>query len=421
MRSVMTIDQKGKVQDVMGQGQSHLNSADVLALNSRVELIRALVPIALEAVAEVLDQEVVHLAGRRYDRSGGQEGVCRWGHQQGSVYLGQQKVPIAVPRVRDLRARKEVPLDSYRQLQTAGPVEEGALRRVLKGLSCRDYGSCIESVPQAFGISPSSVSRRFIRASARQLKALTERDLSGYDLVAVLLDGKTFGDDEMVIALGVTLKGQKVILGFVQTGTENEAVCTAFLRSLVDRGLKREQGLLAVMDGSKGLRKAVQGVFGGHAEVQRCQWHKRENVVGYLPKGRQGEFRRKLQAAYEKPTYEQAKAALRKVKAELIVINQSAVTSLEEGLEETLTLHRLGVFKALGRSLKTTNGIENLNSLIERRTGKVRCWRNSDQKQRWLATALLEIEPRLRRIVGCRSLPQLRSALKAALMAQEAA
>jgi transposase-like protein len=282
----------------------------------------------------------------------------------------------------------------------------------LRGLSCRAYAECAEAVPAAFGLSPSTISRRFIRASARQLRTLCERRLDAYDFVALLLDGKTFADDAMVIALGITLTGEKVLLGFVQTGTENERVCAAFLRALLERGLRAESGLLCIIDGAKGLRKALQVVFGGQALVQRCQWHKRENVVGYLPTAQQAAWRRKLQAAYEQPRYPEAKAALHRLRQELRLVNASAVTSLDEGLEETLTLHRLGLFEALGRSLKTTNCLESIMAQVGQRTDKIDHWRTSDQKQRWVATALLDIEPRLRRIKGYRHLPLLRAALQ---------
>ena len=267
---------------------------------------------------------------------------------------------------------------------------------MLKGLSCRDYEGCAEAAPEAFGLSPSTVSRRFIRASARKLKELCERPLQGYDFVGLVLDGKRFEDDLMVIALGITVQGEKVVLGFVQTGTENERALTAFLRELVERGLRSEAGLLCVIDGSKGLRAAIRRVFEAHAVVQRCQWHKREGVLSHLPKGRQGRIGRKLQAAYDEPTYEGAKGALGRLRKELELLNRSAVKSLDEGLEETLTLHRLGVFPILGRSLKTTNCLESIMSLIAQRTDRVDHWRNSDQKQRWVATALLDIEPRQR-------------------------
>ena len=326
--------------------------------------------------------------------------------------MADHKVGIEVPRVRDRGRDQEVPLATYQMLREPRRAEEAALRKVLKGLSCRDYEASVEPVAETFGLKASSLSRRFKRASARKLSELMERDLGIYDIVAIFLDGKTFGQDEMVIAMGVTLQGQKVILGFVQTATENEAVCSAFLRGLVERGLKVDPGLLCIIDGAKGLRKAVDKAFGDKAVVQRCQWHKRENVVRYLPTGEQATFRRKLQAAYEQPTYAKAKAALSRVRSELTRLNASAVNSLDEGLEETLTLHRLGLFKELGRSFKTTNCLENLNALVGQRTDKVDYWRNSDQKQRWLATTLLDIEPRLRLVCGYKQMIRLRTALQ---------
>ena len=410
MRSIVRVAGASKSQRV-----SAANSAVAQGPEARVELIQALIPLGLEAVNEVLQQEVTVLAGQRYRRGDGQGACARWGSQRGSVYLSDQKLAVRVPRVRDLAAGREVPLSSYQALQQPRRAEEAALRKVLKGLSCREYEACVEPLAETFGLSGSSISRRFKRASARKLAELSERDLSGYDLVAIFLDGKTFGDDAMVTALGVTLEGQKVVLGFVQTATENESVCAAFLRGLVERGLKYEQGLLCVIDGAKGLRKAVEKVFGQHAAVQRCQWHKRENVVRYLPALQQATFRRKLQAAYEQPTYVGARKALQRVRSELTQINASAVNSLDEGFEETLTLHRLGVFKDLGRSFKTTNCLENLNALVGRRTDKVDYWKNAEQKHRWLATTLLDIEPRLRKVCGHRQLLRLRAALQTQL------
>ena len=380
--------------------------------DTRVEMIQMLIPLGLKAVGDLLREEVIALAGARYERGGGLPGHVRWGSQRGSVYLTDQKVSVSVPRVRDALRGQEVPLSTYAGLRDARQANDLALRKVLKGLSCRDYESCVDPVAETFGLSPSSLSQRFKRASAKKLAELGERDLSSYDLVGLLLDGKTFGDDQMVIALGVTLQGQKVVLGFVQTATENELVCTQFLRGLVQRGLNVNQGVLCVIDGSKGLRQAVDKVLGHKAAVQRCQWHKRENVLRYLPVGRQAEFRRKLQNAYDRPTYDKAKSSLKKVRTELGLVNQSAVASLDEGFEETLTLHRLGLFEELGRSLKTTNCIENLNALIAQRTDKIDCWRNSEQKHRWLATAVLEIEPRLRKVCGYRHLSRLRAALR---------
>ena len=410
MPSVVHIDGKGKVHDVQPTGSQM--PAEIGEVDAKVALIQALIPLGLAAVQEVLAAEVTHLAGPKWSRSGGHPGVVRWTKEPRSVYLLDQKLPITHQRVRDLRQNAEVPVPAYEALQTPRAADAGLFRKVLLGLSCRNYAACAEAVPEAFGLSPSSVSRRFIRASAKQLATLQERRLDGYDVVALILDGKTCAADEIVIALGITLTGEKVLLGFVQTATENERVCAAFLRELVERGLRSAQGLLCVIDGAKGLRKALATVFGGQAVVQRCQWHKRENVLDYLPPAQRPAWRRKLQAAYERPTAAAARAALGRVRQELKAVNESAVKSLDEGFEETLTLHRLDLFPQLGVSLKTTNCLESVNAQVARCIGRVTAWRTADQKHRWVAAALLDIEPRLRRIKGYRALPLLRAALR---------
>ena len=286
----------------------------------------------------------------------------------------------------------ESKLESYERLRgSAGEVDEGLFREVLLGISCRDYEAAVEAVPGAIGLSKSTVSREFKKATAAKLKEFQERDLSGYDLVALVLDGKRFADDEMVVALGVTMQGDKVFLGFVQTDTENAVVIRSFLR---------------------GLRSGVLAVFKGQVLIQRCQWHKRENVISYLPRAEQKSWRQRLQRAYQRPTYKEAVQDLKALRQDLAEVNQSAVASLDEGFEETLTLHRLGVFPLVGRSLKTTNAIESVNALAEQRCGRVDHWKNSGQKHRWLATTLLEIEPRLRRLLGYRHLPLLRVAIQ---------
>ena len=340
-------------------------------------MIQALIPLGLEAVHETLQHAVEQLAGPRYQRGPADRRFYRWGSEQGSVYLADQKVPVQVPRVRDRHADREVRLAAYEQLRAPRGGDAQLLGRILRGIGCRNYEATSALVPKVFGLSASTVSRRFIRASAAKLQALMERDLSGHDLVALFLDGRSFGDDEMVIAIGVTLAGTKVVLGMVQTASENTKVCRQFLKSLVDRGLAFEQGLLCVLDGAKGFHGAVREVFGCSAVIQRCRWHKRENVLAYLPESRRPAMRRKLQAAYEQPTYDKARVALKRVRSELALMNQSAAGSLDG-----------------------------------RRTDHVDRYRNSEQKQRWVGTALLEIEPRLRRVRGMKHLPALRAALQ---------
>ena len=236
--------------------------------------------------------------------------------------------------------------------------------------------------------------------------------MADYDLVALFIDGKTFKDQEMIIALGVTMDGHKIPLGFIQAATENERVCRQFIDSLIHRGLQYQQGLLCLIDGSKGLYSAITKALDGYVAIQRCQWHKRGNVISYLPKGEQEEVKKALQDAYDLETYPEAKATLNALKPSLALMNESALKSLEEGLEETLTLHRLGLIPQLKLSFRTTNCIESLNSMVAQLTKNVKRWKNSNQRYRWLGTALLDIEPRLRRIKGFRFLPMLRLALR---------
>lgn len=412
MKKILQIDGKSKVRKAKAVEVMKLKEYGALEVDSRVALIQELIPIGLMHIADELRREVEELAGERYKR-GGIAGYDRWGEQEGSVYILDQKIPIKVSRVRDTINNREVSLSTYKKLQQpAGKAEDKLLKKVLYGLSCRDYRECSEAIPEALSLSPSTVSRRYIRASNKKLKELTDRRLSQYDFVSVVMDGKAFGDDGMIIALGGTAEGRKVMLGIIQSSTENHKVCKDFLLKLIDRGLKYDKGLLCVIDGAKGIRKAINEVFGIYGIVQRCQWHKRENIAAYLPKHLIEEFRKKLQDAYGKEDYKKAKAALQAIKTELRLINESAVNSLEEGFEETLTIQRLGMHRELMRSFKTTNMIESVMALVGQRTDKVDYWKNSNQKQRWVATSLLSIEQRLNRVKGYRHLIELRNALQ---------
>ena len=412
MSSMQRVGGRGKKSRRLGKVEV-VERADYegLELDTKVELILGLIPLGLMHVEQVLAEEVRQLAGDKHARKSEAQVGRRHGANPGSVRLAGQRVAIRVPRVRGDRG--EIALRSYQALHGgAGEVDEVLLRRVLFGISCRNYERAAEAIPGAIGLSSSSVSREFVKASAAQLRAFQERELSGEDYVALFLDGKTFADATMVIALGVTLEGDKRFLGFVETDTENGKVLSAFLRSLLGRGLDISRGILVIIDGGKGLRAAVRQVFSSRALVQRCQWHKRENVVSHLPKREQTSWRRRLGRAMNRPTLAEARSALDELHAELDEINQSAAASLREGLNEVLTLHRLGVFALLGRSFKTTNCLENVNALVEERCGKVDCWKNSSQRQRWLATALVDIEPRLRRVMGYRHLAALREAVQ---------
>ena len=419
MSSILRSVRKRKKNRKLGEVEIvHREEYGDLDLDAKVELIRSLVPLGLMHVHELLDQEVTALAGERYARKEASLRGRRHGSNPGTIGLAGQRVPIRVPRVRSIGGG-EIPLRSYDALHGDREANELLLKRVLYGISCRNYEAAAASVPGAIGLSGSTVSRGFVQASAVKLRELQERDLSGEDVVALFLDGKTFAEATMVVALGITMSGEKRFLGFVETDTENEKVLTLLLRSLLERGLEISQGLLVILDGGKGLRTAVRKAFRGRALVQRCQWHKRENVVSYLSKGEQAPWRKRLQRAYNRPNYEEARAELQKLHGELEDRNQSAAASLAEGFEETLTLHRLGVYGVLGRSLKTTNCLESVNALVEERCAKVDHWKNSSQRHRWLATSLLEIEPRLRKLMGYRHLSKLREALKQELKIED--
>jgi transposase-like protein len=400
------------------ENEGKCNGASADEMDSRAVMIQMLIPIDLEAVNAELQAEVARLAGKRHGQDKG--AVKRWGHNPGSVCLEGQKVSMLVPRVRDVLAGKEIPLKSYAALRNTGIIEANALGQVLNGLSQRKYEKVARVMPATFGIKRSSVSRRFIRATAKKLRQLLERDLRGEDIVGIFIDGKRFAEHGVIIALGITVEGNKIVLGFIESGTENGKVCGDFINGLVERGLKTDDGILFVVDGSKGLQKGIEDTLGDRAFVQRCQWHKRENVLSYLDKKHHDHFRTKLQQAYGEPDYDKAKIRLAAVRKELSLLNESAAASFDEGFEKTLTLHKLGMFEKLGRSFKTTNCLESVNGQLELYTGRVCRWQNSNMRQRWVAAALLEIEPRLRKVNGHQHLKELREIMRAKLAKENA-
>jgi putative transposase len=295
------------------------------------------------------------------------------------------------------------------------PFDDGGsvLLKLLHGLSTHKYHESSSLSAEAFGISASSLSKQFKQASAEKLKQLQTRSLSEYEIVAIFVDAKRYAKDGIAVALGITHTGEKLILGIEQIASENCRAIEQWVDHWLERGLKFEEGVLFIIDGSKGIQKAIRNKCGHYALIQRCQWHKRENVLAYLDKPKQAVFRRRLQEAYGKTTHKGAKAALMRLHEELEVINVSAANSLLEGLEETLTIHRLGLATELGRSLSTTNCIESVMSLMGSYTDKVDRWHNSRQLLRWTGTALMDTEPRLRKIRGFRYLSVLRFKLRA--------
>ena len=375
----------------------------------KLSVIQELIPLGLKAVAEELQKEVKSLAGEKHSRVGNN---ARWGRQDGSVYLREQKFPIRIPRVRDVSENKEVRLEAYERLQQPFDNDGGALKRLLHGLSTHKYHESSALAAEAFGISASNLSKKFKRGSSMKLKALQIRSLGSYDIVAVFIDAKRYADDGIAVALGITVEGRKIVLGIEHIHGENARVVDQWLDKFLERGLRYEEGILFIIDGSKGIRKAIEQKFGPYALIQRCRWHKSQNVISYLDESQQAIFKRRLKEAYSQTTYKEARADLLKLHHELKNVNVSAANSLEEGLEETLTIHHLGLSAELSRSLSTTNGIESLMSQMGAYTDKVDRWHNSDQILRWTGTGLMDIEPRLRKIRGYRYLNVLRLKLR---------
>ena len=388
-------------------------------IDTKLQLLKHHADMARLLAEEILEEEVEAVAGEHNSRNCpcGRH-LHRWGYNPGSIRIDGEKVPVDIPRLRDKDAGEEHTLESYQAMKEA-EVSRELTDSILLGLSQGDYGRVASQFVDGFGLSQSSVSRRFQERAQKALEEFENRSLEEENFLALWIDGKHMAGEQIVVCMGVTEKGYKKVLGFTQATTERAEPVKELFRDLIKRGLSFEEGILCVIDGSRGLRKAIREVFSGRAEVQRCQWHKRENIVSYLPKADQKTWRSRLQRAYREPTYEAAKERLAGLHAELEQINRKAASSLREGLEETLTLHRLGLFEELGRSLKTTNCIENLNGQVEDYTGNVKRWHHSPQRHRWMALALLEAESRMRRLTGYRDLPKLKQALKEAIPDRE--
>lgn len=380
------------------------------------ELIQSLIPLGLMAVSEKLQAEVASLAGAKHSREAEN---YRWGHQNGSVYLMDQKFPIKVPRVRGAESECAVPLKSYERFKQPFLADGQTFRKLLHGLSTHRYAESSQLAAEAFGISATGLSKRFKDKSEATLRLLQTRSLKERDFVCVFIDGKRYADDGIMVALGVTLDGEKVILGIEQIHTENSKAIEQWLDRIIHRGFKFDEGMLFVIDGSTGIKKAILNKFGLCALIQRCQWHKRENVAAYLDESQKVLARERMKKAYAKTTYEDAEKELLKLHAELTRVNESAATSLLEGLEETLALHRLGLSPELAKHLGTTNQIESVMSQMGQFTDKVDRWHNSNQILRWTAASLMDLEPRLWRIRGFRYLKTLKSKLKAEVLKRE--
>lgn len=362
-------------------------------------------------IQAVMQSECERIAGRKHGRNPNR-GAYWWGDEEGAVCYDQRKVPVLRPRLRSTDGKREIPLETYKALQSASGMRGAIAKRVILGLSNRSYEESVSEFIKGYGIKRSSVSRQFVQATAGQMREFMERDLSRLELCAIFIDGIEFKGHLLVVALGLDRDGRKRILGLREGATENREVCVSLLEDMARRGLDVSGEYLFVLDGSKALRSAVTRVFGGKALVQRCQAHKLRNVREHLPVEHQAGIDARIRAAYNMAGYEDAKRSLELVVKHLEMLNPSAAASLREGLEETLTVHRLGVPELLRKTLSTTNPIESCFSMTRTITGRVKRWRGGDMVQRWAVTALLRAESRFRRVRGYRDIPKLTVALK---------
>jgi transposase-like protein len=364
----------------------------------------------------MMESQVEQLAGKRQSHG---SAINRWGTEQGSVMLGGQKVALRYQRLRT-RDGKEVPLSSYERFHTSGDRARAVYQRLIAGISCRTYEQTVEAVAEGYGVSKSVVNREMVQATAQKVRALSERDLSDFDAWVLVIDGIKVGGSMVTAVLGVDSLGKKRFLGFREGSTENSRVCMDLLQDLKRRKLRMDHPVVVVIDGSSALHCAVEEVLGELAHIQRCRQHKCENVKKYLPGEYHTEYVRKIKAAYAMTDYDNARRALTGVIRELGRLNISAAQSLEEGFEETLTLHRLGIPPCLRTSFATTNLIESPFSHVRTVMRNVKRWRKgTSQTERWTATALLEAEKRFNKVRGYKSMSVLIAALQAEHQAGE--
>ena len=382
----------------------------IAMLESHLDLCRLL-------VNEILEEEVTTFCGAKYTHEKPHNGrYSRWGTNPGSVQIGEHRLTVIVPRIKDEETDKMVTLKSYDRLRDTTLDEEYLMRGILLGLSVRDFAD-LHSQPSARALTKSAVDQAFIERSAERLKEFEARRYDEMEFVALFMDGKYLAGQQIVLVLGVTLQGRKVPLGFVQTTSEHHLPCVDLFKQLMRNGLPVRDGMLFILDGAKGFHKAVTDVFGAQAMIQRCQWHKRENLYSYFAKDRHVWLRQQLHSAWANTDYGTAHMALLDLAKSLERDNRSAANSLREGLSETLTLQRLQMTE-FSRSFATTNCIESLNSQLGKTTRNVKRWSNSDQRHRWIAASLLEAEPRMRKVDNYERLPYLQRAIAAAVQPQ---
>ena len=364
---------------------------------------------ALELLHGLFREEVERLCGPSYARKS--EAECRrGGHDPGSVKLQGQRVSVKKPRVK--QDGREVALESYRALQSFDLLCDRLMKHMISGVSTRDYDPLLDEIAGSTGLKKSSVSKAFVSGSLAALEEINGKDLSPHAWLAVMIDAVEFAGRAVLVALGITDKGKKVVLGLREGSSENAEVVKDLLASLVERGLNHDEKFLFVLDGGKALRKGVRMVFGENFPVQRCVRHKERNVLEYLPKAHHGEFRRRWKLVHGQASFGGAEAEYDKLVRWLGEINHEALASLEEAERETLTAIKLEAGPKLRKTLLSTNPIESMFDGVRAKTRRVKNWKGKRQISRWTASALLDCEKRFRTVRGSSEIANTLASIK---------
>jgi len=387
---------------------------DELAGELREGLLAFAVGTGLQVMAAIMEEDVTAACGPKGRHNPDRVGV-RHGHERGSVSLGGRRVPVTRPRMRAADGSAELPVASYELFSSTEVLGRMALDRMLAGLSTRHYPAGLEPVgtrteQTATATSRSAVSRRFVAATETALTALLAADLSGLELVALMVDGVHFAEHTCVVALGIDIDGIKHPLSLVEGSTENATLVTELIVGLRERGLDVTRPILAVLDGSKALRRAVVDVF-DRPVIARCQLHKIRNVEDKLPQKLRSVVAARMRRAYHADSALAAEAELTALATELDRTHPSAAASLREGLAETLTVLRLGVPPTLARTLRSTNAVESMISICRTHASNVKRWRDGQMALRWCAAGMVEAGKQFRRVNGHLHLRALRDTL----------
>ncbi len=354
----------------------------------------------MRALEGLLEEDREALCGPRYEHEVGRE-ATRFGHTRGELVLGGRRVSAKRPRVRS--QGREVRLPSWELASREDLLTARAFEQMVLGVSTRRYGRSLEPVPEEIetrGESKSAVSRRFVRQGEKMLSERLASRLDAFELAALLIDGLHFGEHVVLCALGIDVTGKKRVLGLWEGATENASACKALLDNLVERGLRTDRSILVIIDGAKALARAVRDHFGGRALIQRCQVHKRRNVLEALPERLRASVGAAISEAYRSGDAERAKRMLLNLARRLQREHPGAAASLREGLDETLTVASLGLPFRLARSLSTTNAIENMLGRVRVVSRNVKRWRGGTMILRWVAAGMSEAERGFRRLKG---------------------